>query len=258
LRQRSADLDEAVDAVLATPLPVIRGQLAARFEREKMSASVVSLLRGQPTARRRLAVAIHAFHDSLVRPGESFAESRYDEHYDQQRRRLDEYGLAEIFTEMYPQLEWNRPVLRAHSAVRASVDLTGQGLILTPSVYADRPHVVLGPGTAAGAPAPPLVIYPVPAADDHRARSLSALLGATRAKVLRTLGPTGCSTSALAERLGITPGSASQHATVLRNAGLVDTVRTGRGAHHTLTALGFHLLATNLGEPAPGGCLSPA
>jgi hypothetical protein len=38
-----------------------------------------------------------------------------------------------------------------------------------------------------------------------------------------------------------------KYATVLRNAGLVDTVRSGTGANYTLTGLGFHLLVTNVG-----------
>jgi hypothetical protein len=48
----------------------------------------------------------------------------------------------------------------------------------------------------------------------------------------------------------IIAGSASQHATVLWNGGLVDTIRAEWGAHHTLTALGFHLLVAGAFEGA--------
>jgi DNA-binding transcriptional ArsR family regulator len=257
LRRPVPDLDGAVDGVVSTPLPTIRSQLVPRFSREKTPAPVAALLRGEPTARLRLAAGIRAFHDALVHPAATFAQKLYEEHRDQQRKRLADQGLDEVFAEMYPRLRWDHAVLRADSVLDVSLGLTGQGLVLAPSVYADVPHVVLA-ASEVRATESPIVIYPVPEAGNDGARSLSALLGATRAKVLRALGPAGCSTSVLAQRLGITAASASQHATVLRNAGLVETVREGRGARHKLTPLGFHLLVTNVGRPAARGCTNTA
>lgn len=56
-------------------------------------------------------------------------------------------------------------------------------------------------------------------------------------------------TTALAERVRVTLAAASQHAGVLRNAGLVHTTRIGACVLHSLTPLGPALLA---GEPAAG------
>ncbi|MEV1178870.1 winged helix-turn-helix domain-containing protein, partial [Nonomuraea sp. NPDC049784] len=63
----------------------------------------------------------------------------------------------------------------------------------------------------------------------------------TRAAVLATLRAPATTTS-VAERVGISLGSASQHTTVLRNAGLISTTRTGGAVLHTLTPLGQALL----------------
>lgn len=52
----------------------------------------------------------------------------------------------------------------------------------------------------------------------------------------------GCTTSELAQRIGISPGGASQHATVLREAGLVVSHRHRNTVRHTLTGLGAGLL----------------
>jgi DNA-binding transcriptional ArsR family regulator len=52
----------------------------------------------------------------------------------------------------------------------------------------------------------------------------------------------GCTTSELARRVGVSLASASQHASVLREAGLVHTLRQGGAVLHTLTPLGAALL----------------
>ncbi|MFI9626317.1 winged helix-turn-helix domain-containing protein [Streptomyces sp. NPDC052042] len=70
---------------------------------------------------------------------------------------------------------------------------------------------------------------------------LGTLVGSTRAAVLQAL-TVSLTTSELARCVGVTPGSASQHASVLRRAGLVSTTRTHTSAIHTLTPLGAALL----------------
>jgi DNA-binding transcriptional ArsR family regulator len=59
--------------------------------------------------------------------------------------------------------------------------------------------------------------------------------------VLDAIGD-GCSTTDLARRVGVSPAAASQHATVLRNAGLVMRQRDRNTVLHTLTALGRAVL----------------
>ncbi|MEV0152152.1 helix-turn-helix domain-containing protein [Micromonospora sp. NPDC050686] len=50
------------------------------------------------------------------------------------------------------------------------------------------------------------------------------------------------STSQLAEAVGVSVASASQHAAILRAAGLITTDRAGPAVRHALTPLGEHLL----------------
>jgi DNA-binding transcriptional ArsR family regulator len=52
----------------------------------------------------------------------------------------------------------------------------------------------------------------------------------------------GALTSEVARRLGISPAAASQHTTVLRNAGLLLSQRDRNMVRHTLTPLGRALL----------------
>ena len=68
-----------------------------------------------------------------------------------------------------------------------------------------------------------------------------ALLGRSRAAVLEAVAD-GCTTTELARRAGVSLASASQHAAVLRDSGLLVTRRTGKSVHHSLTVLGAALL----------------
>jgi DNA-binding transcriptional ArsR family regulator len=65
--------------------------------------------------------------------------------------------------------------------------------------------------------------------------------GSTDARPLIAEHP-GCLTKELARLAGVAPASASEHATVLRKAGLIETVRGRRGVQHSLTGLGINLL----------------
>ncbi|MDG4865877.1 winged helix-turn-helix domain-containing protein, partial [Streptomyces sp. T-3] len=65
--------------------------------------------------------------------------------------------------------------------------------------------------------------------------------GRTRSAVLASVDG-GCTTGELARRVGVSAASASQHATVLRESGLLATVRDGNSVLHTVTPLGAALL----------------
>ncbi len=120
--------------------------------------------------------------------------------------------------------------------------LNGRGLLLLPSFFCRRTPV-----TFQNPQLTPVLVYPV----RHPARaaptvataprSLGKLVGQTRSAVLGSIGG-GCTTSELARRAGVSAASASQHAGVLREAGLVLTLRHGSAVLHTLTPLGAALL----------------
>ena len=79
------------------------------------------------------------------------------------------------------------------------------------------------------------------AASGAARESLAALLGRTRAAVLQA-SDEGCTTGEVARQLNISPAAASQHATVLRNAGLLVSHRERNSVLHTLTPLGRAML----------------
>jgi DNA-binding transcriptional ArsR family regulator len=149
-------------------------------------------------------------------------------------------GVDAALASLGPGISWEPPVLSVHAPGDGEVRLGGRGLRLVPSVFWTRPGV-----SVAGYRRPTLSypIHPAPASPPApRDDPLSALVGATRAEVLRALS-TGCGTTQLARDVGISAATASSHVTALREAGLAATRRTGRAVQHTLTPLGMQLLS---------------
>jgi DNA-binding transcriptional ArsR family regulator len=71
--------------------------------------------------------------------------------------------------------------------------------------------------------------------------AITGLIGPTRAEILRLVGEP-LHTSALAQRLGRSPGNVADHLKVLRDAGLVARRRVGRNVVYTRTPLGDALV----------------
>jgi DNA-binding transcriptional ArsR family regulator len=71
---------------------------------------------------------------------------------------------------------------------------------------------------------------------------LRRLFGRTRALVLRTLCDSNRTTGEIARSLDISMASASEHASLLRAAGLVASERYGNTVEHWLTPLGLDFL----------------
>ncbi|MFE0648568.1 winged helix-turn-helix domain-containing protein [Streptomyces sp. NPDC059534] len=153
-------------------------------------------------------------------------------------------GVDALLTTLGTTWRWQAPTLHLPSASTYDVPLCGRGLLLVPSWFATGPMLMYRPEAAT------VLVYPLydgagarPAEGvGGRPDALAALLGRTRARVLALLR-SPATTTALAERAGVSLAAASQHAGVLRGAGLVETVRTGTAVLHSLTPLGHSLLA---------------
>ena len=124
------------------------------------------------------------------------------------------------------------------------MELGGRGIALVPSVFVGRePSLHENPNHEDETPR--LIL---PAEDARSARLWApsrsrgpALVGRNRAAVLQSIAD-GCTTTELARRVGISLAAASQHASVLRGAGLIATRRQGSAVLHVLTPLGAELL----------------
>ncbi|WP_344638780.1 helix-turn-helix transcriptional regulator [Kitasatospora cystarginea] len=168
-------------------------------------------------------------------------------------RRRDEvrraYGIGGVLASLVPGVRWEPPVLTVPQCGDGVCEhrLGGRGLLLQPAVLGFGAVCFAGHDTPDGRPAlifPAEVATPLLADDDTGTTpSLIALLGRTRAAALGAIAAHGpCSTKALATRLAIGQATASQHASILADAGLTTKVREGGAVTHRITPLGLALL----------------
>ncbi|WP_338676561.1 winged helix-turn-helix domain-containing protein [Streptomyces sp. SCSIO 30461] len=239
-------LDEGLEAVRATPAQRLRAELAllaADRPQPGIPARLAGLADGDPEPMARLIGAMRSYHRAAVEPYWSQIQAAVEADRAARGRALLDGGADELLASLPPMLRWSAPVLEADYPVDREIHLGGRGLLLQPSYFCRGAPVVRRDGEL-----PPVLVYPVThtappsAADAERDRiSLGRLVGHTRSAVLHSIG-NGCTTSELARRAGVSLASASQHACVLREAGLLVTLRNGNAVLHSMTPLGTALL----------------
>jgi len=235
-----SDFRSGLDAVINTPAADLTAQLAHLSEVKPATEWTQELASGAPSARQQLGTALRAYA-RIFTPHLNTAATAVEADRAVRAHLLTEHGVDGLLATLHPNIRWEPPVLTigCHLLGRTNidVDLDGRGLTLLPTFFAGHPYYL---ELAGGAVA---VVYP--ARREARGRvvdeRLAALLGPTRAAVLCTLAA-DATTTQLAHRIGISLASASQHTTVLRDAGLVHTSRVGRAVVHTLTPLGSRLV----------------
>ena len=204
---------------------------------------------------RRLADLLEAYWERAIEPVWPRIRAFLDGDIAYRARRLADRGPAALFADLDEAVSWTPPNLDVQVPVHdATLELDGRGLLLVPSAFsATRPSVI------DRAPWQPTVIYPArgiatlwedaaPAPE-----GLARLVGSSRAAMLADLAAPR-STTELAQRLALSPATASHHVTALRDAGLVTGRRVGRSVLYVRTPLGDALA---VGE-VPGLSAGPA
>ncbi|MEU9618054.1 MULTISPECIES: helix-turn-helix domain-containing protein [unclassified Streptomyces] len=229
--------DAGMEVLRGTPSGRIRAELALlaaerRETRRPRDGRIESL--------DRLVGVLRSYHRAAIEPYWPHIQASVEADRAVRGRALLDGGADELLASLPPMIRWRAPVLEADYPVDRELHLDGRGLLLQPSFFCRVTPVVYRDPQL-----PPVLVYPV---THSRAPVfaepgpwLGRLLGHTRSTVLRAIG-NGCTTSELARRAGVSLASASQHACVLREAGLIHTLRHGSSVLHTLTPLGGSLL----------------
>jgi len=146
-------------------------------------------------------------------------------------RTLLDGGLDALLTTLHPDVRWS---LRAD----AEPARTGEaGLLLQPSVFVGHHPMLVRRGSQA------VLVHPVSCElDEQPDDQLGALIGRTRAKLVKILLAGGATTTQLARRADLSLAAVSQHVAVLRAVGLVVTQNAGRERCHLLTPAGARLV----------------
>jgi DNA-binding transcriptional ArsR family regulator len=203
---------------------------------------------GNGDRRARIMAALLEFRQAAVDPYWSRVQSQLEVERDARGRIVIAKGVEHLLGTLHPKLRWRPPVLEVPADRDLDIDLSGRGLQLCPSLFLYDKPCVLGAGNPDG---PPTLAFPIPisaatvtalcSVPDTNDQALSALVGHTRAAALQALTDS-CTTTELAQRLNISSAGASQHASILREAGLITTCRNRNTVLHALTSLGMALL----------------
>jgi DNA-binding transcriptional ArsR family regulator len=246
------DFETGLDTVLSTSRQRLRKDLSRLTQGHRPHLWMRDLADGSAPALRGLGVAMRSYYEQAVGPYWSGIRAAVDLDRAARTRAWVEGGTEHALRTLHPSVRWQHPVLSVSTAAERDVHLAGRGLLIIPSYFCVR-----APITLADSELQPVLLYPImhePAGADRGfetrsdgGRQLTALLGRTRAAVLRALR-TGATTSEIAQRLAISPASASEHATVLRNAGLIASGRERNTVIHALTPLGQNLLDGGVGR----------
>ncbi|MFI6320202.1 ArsR/SmtB family transcription factor [Nonomuraea sp. NPDC050556] len=241
------DLTAGVDAVLSTGTARLTTDLGRLDEERPLPSWARSLADGELDTVRRLGGELRAFHDAAVQPYWARIQSDVQADRAQRLRALAAGGTEALLSSLHPRITWQPPVLTIEYLTDTVPDrdmyLDGRGLVILPSFFCFP-----GPLTLRDPELPPVLVCPIEhelgwADRGIEERSLTALLGRTRAAVLESVATGQArSTTQLARLLSISLASASQHVAVLREAGLVASHRRGKEVVHCATGLGADLL----------------
>ncbi|WP_327291263.1 winged helix-turn-helix domain-containing protein [Streptomyces sp. NBC_01198] len=249
---RTGPLEELMEHVRATPRRKIQADLAAVAEHQPVPTWTRHLADDE-RLRRQMYDALECLYGTLLRPYWEHLAVQFADDRALRTRLLTAGGIEGVFTHANPRwMRWNPPVLEVRMKNRTDYDLRlqGQGVLLVPSVWWTR--TIVDNDTQPQ----PIVSYPVGGDRLSRLTSLAPvsgrpgstgavtkLLGRTRAAVLGAIADhPGCTTRQLAVLAHVAESGASEHAAVLREAGLISTLRHRNTAHHSPTPLGLALL----------------
>ncbi|MFJ2264038.1 ArsR/SmtB family transcription factor [Streptomyces sp. NPDC087844] len=239
----------AIDAVLRTSPQRLRHDLTMLSNVTALPSWTVELADGQRTPLNRLGRALHGYFDATLAPVWQDLRGQVDADVLLRVRQLADGGSEALLREL-PTARWEAPVLHFPYPADRDLHLAGRGLRLVPSFFCWRRVLTLVDQALT-----PTLVYPVqrqavgllaaPAddTDDPTLSALSALLGRTRASILRSLADAvGKSTSELAWSVGVSLPTSSQQISVLRAAGLIASRRDGKRVLHSATRLGRALV----------------
>ena len=245
---RPGPFEELVEQVHATPRGSVRAELAEIAEQQPIPSWAYGLA-DDAELFSKVSAGLGSLYTSLLGPYWDQVTDLFRADQSIRLRQVLSGGVEHLLSQANPRwMRWKPPVLEVlmPNGIEHDLLLEGRGVILTPSVFRSR-TIVDDDGLR--------TIISYPAGLEHPLDSLTvvtptaptgavaALLGTTRSAVLTLIAEhPGSSTRELATLARIAPASASEHATVLREAGLISTRRHRNTALHSVTNLGLALL----------------
>ncbi|MFJ5231946.1 DUF5937 family protein [Kitasatospora sp. NPDC088391] len=239
----SPTLEQQLAALTALEPAAVRRDLA-RLDGEPPPL-VAELAKDPERGMSRLAAEVAAYWQAAIAPYWSRTERLVEGEILRRARQAAESGPAGLFTDLHPQVGWERDLLRiGHRHVDVHRRLDGaRGLVLVPTVFA-WPGVFsqLNPPWQPGLVYPPRGVATLWEEAVAVPDGLARVIGRARARLLAELA-VPATTTELAARTGLSAATVSHHLSALHDAGLAARHRTGRTVLYLRTAAAELLLA---------------
>jgi DNA-binding transcriptional ArsR family regulator len=234
----------------ATPPEQVCADLAKRFDGDPAPEHARGWIARPTDARAHIVALLRQYWECAVAPDWPRIRALHEAELESRARQQARKGTGQLLGDLHPAIAWREGTLRVRGRHSGRVALGGQGLVVISCVFV-WPLAC----SMVAAPWQPAVVYPprgvgglwAPEPRDGAA-ALEALLGRTRAAVLRRLAAP-CTTTELARDLELTAGAVSLHLTVMHQAGLLVRRRAGRSVLYGLGAVGEALLSSTRGTP---------
>jgi predicted transcriptional regulator len=256
----AADIEDAVETVAGTRRDAIRRDLddnaAAGFPLPGWTADLTRPGQAGTRARHRLHAALAHVASDYIEPRTRWAAPAVRARTRAWRALAAARGPQAMLNALHPGIRCRDQVLEVDLASGAHVEAAaaGAGIRVVPTL-AEAPGVTLSSDGDAAI----VLTCPVPLPGDQAPEigllsdpALDELIGPRRSMLLSVIaaGP-GQGTRELARRTGLAPASVSEHARILRQAGLTGISPDGARKAHRLTPLGWALLLRSA-DPAAG------
>jgi DNA-binding transcriptional ArsR family regulator len=192
----------------------------------------------------RLAESLSGYHEVAVAPHWPRLRVLLEGDVLKRAQALAFEGPEALFHDLHPSVYYREGLLEVEKPFQIEgVVPGGRGILLVPCAFAwPRLYAIVEESWQ-----PSLVYAPRGAAKlwvsspFHVEGALVAALGSGRASVLKSLAIPRTTTE-LARQLGLSPGTASEHLSRLRRAGLAEPHRSGRSVFYRLSREGEQLL----------------
>jgi len=233
---------------------LLRAELRAVWHGTDLPPAAEQLIAAGPAGLARLADVFRAYWEAALEPHWPRMRAVLEAEIAYRARQLTRGGLAELLTDLHPQVELEQDCIRINKPRIGDYDLAGSGLLLMPCIFS-TPNVLFGQGPAE---TPCLVYRPRglatvweeakqrPVADDP----LGALIGRSRAAILRATALPK-STTGLARELGQAVATVSEHLSTLRRCGMIASWRAGRSVLHQRTPMTASFIAAVTDDDRP-------
>lgn len=237
--------EDGIDRLRATPSHQVDQELRLCLldpRRRLPSATTEPLLADPAATRDTMADLLTACWEHLVQPHWPRLQALLDADISLRSRTLALEGLEALLAGLDDRLSWDGGTLNISGpAATEHLRLGNRGLVLMPSAFI-WPELVL----ISEEPWQPTLVYPVRGVGDlwsapsSPPEALTRVMGRARARILTHLS-TPETTRNLATRLNLSQATVSANLTALRDAGLLESWRSGREVFYTRSPLGTAL-----------------